>query len=188
MHSAAARHASWPGFGFSCRFGVVHTIGRPSVRPIMNRRLRMVGAPALDALRSRHCTSQPRPCTRSRMGTHWPMASMISGISGWSAGRPVVRQAMNALKVRPSSALIGRPSLSSGPHFWNSSTFSRKNMRGRVACTQRTTTQASERTRLLRGAPPLALLKWRQSGDAQRMPTGCPLVAASGSTSNTSVM
>ncbi|MCY1187890.1 hypothetical protein D9M73_289280 [compost metagenome] len=95
---------------------------------------------------------------------------------------------MKALKVRPASALIGLPLSSSGPQSWNSSTFSRKNRRGLVACTQRTTTHANERTRRLRGAAPLALLKWRQSGDAQRMPTGCPPVASSGSTSNTSVM
>ena len=31
-------------------------------------------------------------------------------------------------------------------------------------------------------------LKWRQSGEAHKMPTGCPPVASSGSTSNTSLM
>ncbi|MCY1375012.1 hypothetical protein D9M69_623920 [compost metagenome] len=82
MHSAAGRQGSWPFFGFSWRFGSGQMTGRPSVRPTMKRRLRMVGAPALEARRSRHSTFAPRPRTSAALGTHWPIASRISGRSG----------------------------------------------------------------------------------------------------------
>ncbi|MDT4863639.1 hypothetical protein FQZ97_983550 [compost metagenome] len=90
--------------------------------------------------------------------------------------------------MRPRSALIGLWSSPSGPQSWNSSTFSRKIIRGRVAWAHWITTQARLRIFRFTGLPPLALLKCRQSGEAQRMPTGCPPVASTGSTSNTSVM
>ncbi|MNF96848.1 hypothetical protein D3C84_796540 [compost metagenome] len=56
MHSAAVRHGCCFAVGALWRFGAGQTIGLPSLRATRYRRLRMVGVPALAAMRSRHST------------------------------------------------------------------------------------------------------------------------------------
>ncbi|MNR43349.1 hypothetical protein D3C85_1619610 [compost metagenome] len=56
MHSAALRQGSCLVVGVLWRFGAGQTIGLPSLRATRYRRLRIVGVPALAAMRSRHST------------------------------------------------------------------------------------------------------------------------------------
>jgi hypothetical protein len=75
---------------------------------------------------------------------------------------------------------------STGPHVWNSSTFSSTMTRGRTAAAQRIATQASPRIFFETGFPPFAFEKCLQSGESHMRPTGRPAHASTGSTFQTS--
>lgn len=68
--SATTFHGFCLPVGVLWQVGAGQTMGRPSVRPIMYRRLRVVPAPALAAMRTWCSTWQPMPRTRADLGTH----------------------------------------------------------------------------------------------------------------------